>query len=80
MPSWTREKLCNVLRDSECTFLDQVDMTHPHSLGYREWHSFAKNLPSVYGKVDFTWPDDWPRLPQFQNNYLRAVYPQGNFW
>ena len=76
---WTRESLVHLVGKNEITFLDQAEMTHPYGIDYRTFHQYAQKRPSLYGKIDFEWPRDWPKLPQFHHNYLDAVHPDGNY-
>lgn len=78
---WTRDSLLSVIGDHDVTLcsMDDAEIGVNHDTTYRTFHKYAAKLPELYGKVVFQWPESWPRLPQFEHNYLRAVFPDGNY-
>lgn len=78
---WTRDELLKLIPDHEVTVSSMVESEFGvlHDTDYRTFHRYAKQLPELYCKVVFQWPAHWPLLPQFAHNYLRAVFPDGNY-
>jgi hypothetical protein len=78
---WTRDTLLPLIGDFDVTLCSMADseVGINHDTTYRTFHKYANRLPELYCKVVFQWPEAWPRLPQFEHNYLRDVFPDGNY-
>jgi hypothetical protein len=78
---WTRDTLLPLIGDFDVTLCSMADseVGINHDTTYRTFHKYANKLPELYCKVVFQWPEAWPRLPQFEHNYLRDVFPDGNY-
>lgn len=78
---WTRDTLLPLIGDFDVTLCSMADgeVGINHDTTYRTFHKYASKLPELYCKVVFQWPERWPRLPQFEHNYLRNVFPDGNY-
>jgi hypothetical protein len=78
---WTRDKLLELIPNHDVTVCSMCDGETGvmHDTDYSTFHRYAAQLPELYCKCVFQWPPEWPPLPQFERNYLHAVFPDGNY-